>query len=452
MQLFDIDYIDQLSEQQVRYLLRSELERNKLLIRKNHVVMFRYEVRDDAMILLKMSDEGELQHVALQNYTRQATGILFDTEEHTHVKKIIHCIVNDPDYPKTGTFESSYHDGTRINVEYACMLDADGQAMTIVGQLSDAYQTHEHMVATIKMLNEQVTMTDAIRQSYETMILFDIRDYSFTLIQGTPEVQMAAKAVKTVLQLAGLFCQHYVDENYQQGFMDFVNEGTIEDRLQGNRFISFEYMTRNIGWCRARIMPADMDSSGQVTKAIFTTETAADHHEELSVLRVAASKDALTGLDNRYSGWPLVQQTLEEGKPCVMALMDCDSFKNINDKLGHPTGDKVLQEVARALTDVFAPELVMRLGGDEFVVMISNPVLVDDILSQGFEPQFGQLRARLQQIEIPQLKGQKPSLSCGCVIIQGGKHQQKDVYETADHHLYIAKASHNGALSSIRIG
>lgn len=448
MKTFDIDFTDQLSEQQVRYLLKAELERNKLLIKQNKFALFRYEVEEDTMILLFHSPDGETQHLAFEHYTQQAPALYFDEKEHQRIAEAVLKIVNDPEYPKIGAQDFYYKDGTGVCIEYTSLFDDNGKVISIVGQHVDLYQTHDRMVATIHLLNEQIAMTDAVRQSYETMLMIDLSDYSYKILQSTPEVRAASQLAPSVLQLAALFCKYYVDPTYQEDFMAFVNEGTISDRLMGNRYLAFEYMTKNIGWCRARIMPAEIGSNGEVLKAIFSTETAANHQEELKVLRVAASRDGLTGLLNRVTGEEAIKQALGQHQEAVYAILDCDFFKNINDKLGHPTGDQVLIGVANALVKTFPNEYVMRLGGDEFVVFIQSPEQVARIKLQGKTAFTTPLREQLALIDIPQLKGKKPSLSCGAVLVPS--HTQlslTDIYTLADQKLYEAKASHNGAMA-----
>lgn len=451
MKAFDINYIDQLSEQQVRYLLRSELERNKLLISRNDFKLFRYEVDEDVMVILCNDAEGKQQHLAFENFSKVAPKYYFDETEHQKIVEILRHVATEPDFPRTGTQEFTNKEGTDVCTEYTCLYDEAGKVTTIVGQYMDVYLTRDRMLETIKMLNEQISMTDIMRHSFETMIYIDLRDYSFKLLQGTAAVRAASQKVNTVLELGELFCQYYVDTEYQEGFRNFISEITLNDRFQTNRFISYEYLTKNIGWCHARIMPGEMDSKGHYMTAIFTTETAADHHKELSVLRVAAMRDALTGIMNRYSGERAINDMLRRREPSIYAIFDCDYFKMINDKLGHPIGDQVLIEVARSLSDVFPRDIVMRLGGDEFVVFIVNPETVAQAQQEGASSVLAPLKDRLKKIDIPQLRN-TPNLSCGMVIVSAGsEHELTEIYELADKKLYEAKISHNGSVRSAEI-
>src|SRR5690606_36466409 len=88
--------------------------------------------------------------------------------------------------------------------------------------------------------------------------------------------------------------------------------------------------------------------------------------------------DALTGLGNRgqldfYLDLGLETARYGGSHGPGLVLLDLDHFKDINDTLGHPVGDRVLQEVANRLRNA-APEgaTVHRLGGDEFAVVIDD--------------------------------------------------------------------------------
>lgn len=90
-----------------------------------------------------------------------------------------------------------------------------------------------------------------------------------------------------------------------------------------------------------------------------------------------AKTDALTGLANRTLLNERIQEataaSVESGLAPAVLVLDLDSFKAINDTLGHGAGDAVLVEVATRLrAAVRATDTVARLGGDEFAVVITE--------------------------------------------------------------------------------
>jgi diguanylate cyclase (GGDEF)-like protein len=100
-------------------------------------------------------------------------------------------------------------------------------------------------------------------------------------------------------------------------------------------------------------------------------------HKTKEELRGLAYHDDLTGLPNRsllYDrlGVAITHARRQESHLAVLFL-DLDGFKNINDSLGHGSGDRVLVELAtRVLNSVRAGDTVARFGGDEFVVLLDG--------------------------------------------------------------------------------
>jgi len=98
------------------------------------------------------------------------------------------------------------------------------------------------------------------------------------------------------------------------------------------------------------------------------------HSNELTRL---AHYDALTGIGNRTLFHLRLEtafrQSRRDGKAVALVLMDIDHFKDINDSLGHDTGDKLLIKVAEELQKTCREtDTVVRLGGDEFAIIATN--------------------------------------------------------------------------------
>jgi diguanylate cyclase (GGDEF)-like protein/PAS domain S-box-containing protein len=125
------------------------------------------------------------------------------------------------------------------------------------------------------------------------------------------------------------------------------------------------------------------DREGQAagTVIVFRDVSAA----RAMALQVAhsARHDFLTGLPNRMLLHDRVDQAIalarRHARQLAVLFLDLDGFKYINDSLGHPTGDKLLQSIAKRLVDcVRGSDTVSRQGGDEFVVLLSEMQQSDD--------------------------------------------------------------------------
>ena len=106
-------------------------------------------------------------------------------------------------------------------------------------------------------------------------------------------------------------------------------------------------------------------------------------HAEAQLERMA-QYDALTGLCNRSVLMSRLQSCLESPSGAedftALLLIDLDNFKEINDTLGHPAGDKLLIEVAERLEKcVRRTDTVARLGGDEFAVLLERTGSIDNV-------------------------------------------------------------------------
>ncbi|HVB06346.1 MAG TPA: EAL domain-containing protein [Acidimicrobiales bacterium] len=104
-----------------------------------------------------------------------------------------------------------------------------------------------------------------------------------------------------------------------------------------------------------------------------------DEEAELAHL---AKHDPLTGLANRLLFAECLEATLRaprEGRHVAVLFCDLDSFKDVNDSLGHSAGDAVLVEVAARLSACVRPaDSVARIGGDEFAVVLDDLALPED--------------------------------------------------------------------------
>jgi diguanylate cyclase (GGDEF)-like protein len=101
--------------------------------------------------------------------------------------------------------------------------------------------------------------------------------------------------------------------------------------------------------------------------------TVIERADMLSQLTDMASTDALTGLPNRRAWEMSLERALGEDQKITLAMLDFDHFKEFNDTLGHPAGDRLLRETAAAWREELrAGDFIARLGGDEFALLLPD--------------------------------------------------------------------------------
>lgn len=133
-----------------------------------------------------------------------------------------------------------------------------------------------------------------------------------------------------------------------------------------------------------------LSSERDFTRMILQKQAQRRQHLRLQALneenRKLANTDSLTGLSNRrqflHEIDELVQRHELYASEFVVALLDLDGFKPINDVFGHPAGDQVLVQTAERLKVAFEdePVTVARLGGDEFGLLFRKPGTDEQVL------------------------------------------------------------------------
>jgi two-component system cell cycle response regulator len=147
--------------------------------------------------------------------------------------------------------------------------------------------------------------------------------------------------------------------------------------------------------------------------------------------------DGLTGLFNRRHLDEQLQKAIEAGRrhdqPLAVLMLDIDHFKLVNDREGHPAGDRVLQEFARRLqATVRSGAIVGRWGGEEFLIIepqaeVSDAMKLGERIRNAIAAEPVDLGERCIPITV----------SIGCAA---GLQSPAELVEQADAALYRSKA------------
>ncbi|RON50929.1 GGDEF domain-containing protein [Pseudomonas frederiksbergensis] len=167
-------------------------------------------------------------------------------------------------------------------------------------------------------------------------------------------------------------------------------------------------------------------------------QEALGYREHLEEQRQKALIDPLTGLPNR-AAWSErleheIGQWKQHGNTLMLAMLDLDHFKRINDNYGHLAGDKVLKIIASVLRKrLRGSDFIARFGGEEFVLLM--PATVPAAAAKLLET----LRASIEACPF-HFKGERVTvtISMGLAAFKSGEHSDM-VLKRADQALYRAK-------------
>jgi len=211
----------------------------------------------------------------------------------------------------------------------------------------------------------------------------------------------------------------------------FVPEGRTRLRTPSGEALSVAFTTSALP-----------DDEGH-TRYVIVLKNLTEEHRAQKRIRFLARYDTLTRVPNRMEFQHRLQQALarsrRSGQLAALFYVDIDHFKDVNDRLGHPTGDRALEITARRLVDAMdTGTLIGRLGGDEFALVLES-------LPQGQDPRpavAATARQLLDQITREfHVEGHEVvmSASIGIALFPENGDNVIDLIRNADAAMYHAK-------------
>lgn len=182
-----------------------------------------------------------------------------------------------------------------------------------------------------------------------------------------------------------------------------------------------------------------LNSAGEIDSIAGTARNISELTLSQEKVHRNAYYDSLTQLPNRALLYDRIEQDLKQAQrtkyPLALLFIDLDGFKEVNDRSGHATGDRLLQECARRISAcVRRGDTVARIGGDEFTVILTeiHDLLHIEILAQSV------LAALAKPFAIAGLN-YFISGSIGITLYPHDGHTPDELLRNADQAMYVAK-------------
>ncbi|MEY3125068.1 MAG: hypothetical protein RLZZ573_1588 [Pseudomonadota bacterium] len=194
-------------------------------------------------------------------------------------------------------------------------------------------------------------------------------------------------------------------------------------------------------WVLSRGMVISRDALGKPLRMIGTHTDITDRKNSEALIKQQAFFDALTGLPNRRMLRDRLEQEIKKSRrdehQLAILFIDLDHFKEVNDTLGHDSGDQLLIEAAQRIKScVREYDTVARMGGDEFTVILA------ELADSGSLERI--LQALLHSVaEVFQLGAEQVfvSASIGITLYPADGNEIETLFKNADQALYAAKGA-----------
>lgn len=243
-----------------------------------------------------------------------------------------------------------------------------------------------------------------------------------------------------IQQTLGAQVNEVIKQNEEFGVLLEVEHETLQhtnsiEELQGLRSALVKEVEKLLKGNQS--LATKLDKAKSYLKLV---ESEGQHlNDELTRVHILSLTDELTELPNRRAFLRRLEDEVARvqryGSPLTMALIDMDTFKSINDKLGHAAGDEVLRNFSGNVLSIFRHhDMVARYGGEEFAILLPNT----DLHNAERALQKVRMRTANTLYEFNDKTYPMPTFSAGLALYRPGE-TPSDLIERADKALYRAK-------------
>ncbi len=225
---------------------------------------------------------------------------------------------------------------------------------------------------------------------------------------------------------------HPEDRSYvRRVLMEAKNNGQLE---------AIDYRMQSLDECELTVHQVLEFDRNSGTRLVATVQDITQQTQAQNRIRQLAYTDELTGLSSRTYFYRHIEDVIKvanrRNEKFALLYLDLDGFKDVNDSLGHDSGDQLLIEIATRLKEVLREsDFIARLSGDEFCIMVDDAY--DELVVAEVANRCLQETNKLVEVDGCKIR---PRCSIGIATFPDDGVELKSLLKAADSAMYAAKS------------
>lgn len=277
---------------------------------------------------------------------------------------------------------------------------------------------------------------DTISSIYSCMYRIDVRKRKYVEIKTTKEIKdLGFKSEGNFEEFIIKMIYAVCDEKYIDALLDVLDINKFEERLVNNHCIAYEFLLKNTGWSRLRVIK-EMNNFNKLTHVILTIEIIEDTVRKTERINQMAQTDYLTGLLNKTFGEKYAISKIKNQEAGIYILIDVDNYTDIKEKYGIDVANDMIKKVSNILFEGSTDnDILYRFNDETFAIYASGILDVNDA-----DRYINKFIINMKNINI--IENKKLTISIGCAFNINNRSFE-NLYKFADRALFESKKTEN---------
>lgn len=234
------------------------------------------------------------------------------------------------------------------------------------------YRTDSQMQKAVLNAQKELDISTAISKMYYSLHIIDLSSDTAEDHLSSEDLRKLISQKEKASEKLIFAMENLSKPEWTERAISFVDLSTLQERMQDQEYIMLDFEGVHF-WVHSFFTVMQRDEDGKVAKVIFVTRIIDKYMKDMQKLHRKANVDQLTGLLNRTSYEADIKGYKDTVLPdnFVLASIDVNALKTVNDNIGHAAGDELIQGAAECMKRCLGGYgHVYRTGGDEFTAIL----------------------------------------------------------------------------------